>query len=173
MRRGYTLVMNAQQSRYPMSAVAGLYDVAEQSLHQFGQCTMSGQPKVLLTLGRARYCDIKLTDPTVSLVHCDIMLGEDGTCLIQDADSTNGLFANDIRVEKVMLVPGMWLFLGRTELVAVGSDGSIPITATTNSSFLHKAHDYYGSDRKAAERVGKSPATIGRARKRRQDRNRR
>lgn len=171
MRRGYTEVMTAQKSRYAISAVAGLYDVAEQRLHRFGQCMLSGQPKVLLTLGRARYCDIKLSDPTVSLVHCDIMLREDGTYLIQDADSTNGLFANDIRVENVVLVPGMWLFLGRTELITVGSDGSIPITATTNSSFLHKAHDYYGSDRKAAERVGKSPATIGRVRKRRQDRS--
>lgn len=166
MKGGHTEVMRTLRKRHAQGSVRGLYDVREQALHEFDDCIIAGHRKAILTIGRARHCDIKLSDPTVSLVHCDVHRHPSGVCTIEDAGSTNGLFVNDIKVERAVLMPGMWIFLGRTELIAVGPDRSIPITATTNTSFLNKAAVYYGSDRKAAAHVGKSAATIRRARHR-------
>ncbi len=164
MQQGYTVVMGTLCARYSANIV-GLYDTSKCTLHEFDQCTLAGQPKWLLTVGRARHSDIKLQDPTVSLIHCEIVRRPDDSYLLRDAESTNGTFVNQIKIESVVLTPGMWIFVGQTEMVVIGEDRRIPITARTNSSFLRNAARYYGSDRKAADQVGKSAATICRARK--------
>lgn len=119
--------------------------------------------KPVLTIGRARICDITLADPTVSMTHCELIRTADGTYTIAEASSRNGMYLNHVRTTRAVLSPGMWIYLGITELVALGRDGKIPITATRNLSFLAKGAIYYGSAGRAAAHVDKSPATIGRA----------
>jgi pSer/pThr/pTyr-binding forkhead associated (FHA) protein len=123
-----------------------------------------------ILIGRARGCDIHIADPTVSQLHCEVLL-EDGLCIIQDVKSRNGLYVNDVHVQRAILWPGMWVFIGESELVAVSEDGMVPITAMSHTSFLGKAAMYHGSPGKAAKSTGKSKSTILRALKRFEDRD--
>ncbi|MDH5642318.1 MAG: FHA domain-containing protein [Nitrospira sp.] len=169
-RSGNTHTIPAHERRFPVESVIGLYEVERRILHKFDDYKLSSQldhPKRYVAIGRSRRCDIKLTDPATSLCHCVITREPDGTCSIEDTESLNGIIINDVRATgKNTLAPGMWLYVGHTELIAVGVDGLVPIVARTNTSFLSRALLYYGSARKAAERVKKSPATIGRAARR-------
>ncbi|WP_428261978.1 FHA domain-containing protein [Haliangium sp.] len=159
--------MRTLSRRYAVEEAIGLCDVRAQERHYFADHRCGEVRKSCLVIGRDRRCDIQLADPSVSMLHCHVYWRDDGAYSIEDAQSTNGLFVNDIKVERAVLAPGMWVFLGRTELIVMGVDHRLPITATTNTSFLGKAARYYGSDRKASQQVGKSAATIGRARRRR------
>ncbi len=160
----HTERIHLRYKRYQEAPLLGLYYPEERQLFALADFVIDGHRKSMITMGRAPKCDIKLDDPTISMVHCELIIDEDGQYVVQDADSTNGLFVNEIRITKAKLSPGMWLFLGRTELVAMGPNCRIPVTATTYSSFLHKASSLYGSDRKAAKYINKSPSTIRRGR---------
>lgn len=83
-----------------------------------------------------------------------------------EQQSRNGLYINDLRVARAELKPGMRLRLGNTELIAVGADGKLPITARTYTTFLALAKRLYGSVRKAEAKIGRSRTTIGRGSKR-------
>ncbi|ACY17405.1 FHA domain containing protein [Haliangium ochraceum DSM 14365] len=166
MKDGHTKLIDMADRRYAGGPVIGLFEIRERTLHKFSDLQLRQSETTEWSIGRARSCDIQLLDCTVSLLHCKVTCGASGAWEIIDANSTNGVVVNDLRVSRAVLVPGMWIFLGRTELIAMGPDGAIPITATTNTSFLYKAAAYYGSDRKAAARIGKSAATVRRARQR-------
>lgn len=155
MRSGHTEVLSISR-RQGSEEVIGLYDVDAKQLYEFGA-------KHLLVVGRARRCDIQLADRAVSLVHCSIVREKDGTWRVEDSGSTNGVIVNDIRTSAAKIRPGTWLFLGRTELIVMGTDRKLPIAAKTHSSFIAKALRYYGSVRRAAAGIGKSRTTIWRA----------
>jgi hypothetical protein len=72
-------------------------------------------PSAALRLGRSRRCDLVVKDPTVSRVHAEIRMEEERV-LLQDLDSTNGTFVNDIRTETEFVVPGDRIRLGSAEL---------------------------------------------------------
>jgi len=59
------------------------------------------------TLGRDADCDIFLDHPSVSRIHAQIRLTDEGYLAVQDANSANGTFLNRnsqwIRVKKVVL----------------------------------------------------------------------
>lgn len=166
MSRRNTEEIDVLREHYPSSHVIGLYEVGTCRTYEFAECTLDDQPKRILTIGRARYSDIRVMDPTVSQVHCEIIRRDDGMFLLQDADSTNGTFVNDIRIEQLILWPGMWIFVGKTEIFVMGQDRKIPLRAKTTTSFWRRAAYVYGSNRKAAKHVGKSHMTIQRAQQR-------
>jgi hypothetical protein len=74
-----------------------------------------GHPQVLgldwtgatdeLTIGRHHGCDVVLTDPSVSRRHACLRF-RDGTWMLQDLDSLNGTWVNDVRVGRCQLRPG-------------------------------------------------------------------
>lgn len=161
----HTVLLDARHEHYGSSDVIGLYELQTQEIYEFDTLTKDGRLRRLYSVGRGRYCDIQLSDPTVSTLHCHILRQEDGSFLIRDTESTNGILVNHIQVESAPLAPGMWVFIGQTELVVLGHERKVPITASTNSSFLANAARIYGSDRKAGEAVNKSHTTIRRARK--------
>lgn len=161
-----TLVQWSRRERRQAQAVIGLYEVDKTRLHEFDLFTMGNCRKKLLTIGRAPLCDIRLLHPTVSRVHCQIQRQPDGSFVIEDTGSTNGLFANEIQVQRVTLAAGMWIFVGEIELVVVGPDRRVRLQATTHSSFVMKAVQVYGSIRKAAAFINKSRSSIGRLRQR-------
>ena len=47
--------------------------------------------KDVYLLGRARACDIKLTDGAVSRFHCRLVRRADGKYVVEDLNSTNGV----------------------------------------------------------------------------------
>src|SRR6185503_21149867 len=66
-------------------------------------------------IGTAEGADLRLSDPTVSREHCEIVLA-DGKVLIRDLQSRNGTFVNGVSVMAAHLTNGTIVKLGRTEL---------------------------------------------------------
>ena len=68
-----------------------------------------------LLVGRSTYCDIVLSDSTVSRRHARL-ISRDGSWILQDLDSKNGSYLNGHRVGRSELRPGDRLFLGEAAL---------------------------------------------------------
>jgi transcriptional regulator with PAS, ATPase and Fis domain len=66
-------------------------------------------------VGTASSATLKLADPTVSRLHCELTLLPDGVRLV-DPGSTNGTFVDGCRVRDVDLRPGALVCLGSTTL---------------------------------------------------------
>ena len=73
----------------------------------------------------------------VSRHHAQITSSEDG-CYIEDLNSTNGVFVNDVRIKKQRLLSGDVISLGIHELVytdLIGeqtSDGAVELNASND-----------------------------------------
>jgi len=65
-------------------------------------------------IGRSPECPIRVEDPTVSARHAAIQPQAGGWKLI-DLDSTNGIFANGVKVSEVILEPGVIVSIGTHE----------------------------------------------------------
>lgn len=72
-------------------------------------------PSRVITIGRAEGCELRLTHPTVSLLHARVSPGPGGTRVIEDLGSTNGTYVNGIR-----LAQGEVRTLGPADAVQVG-----------------------------------------------------
>jgi transcriptional regulator with PAS, ATPase and Fis domain len=70
------------------------------------------QPGVV-RVGAAPACDLALSDPTVSRLHCEIHVQAHGFRVI-DLDSTNGTYVNGVRIHDAELGAGSTLALGST-----------------------------------------------------------
>ena len=94
-------------------------------------------------VGTAPTCSVKLTDPSVSRVHCEIRV-DPGSVRITDLGSTNGTFVDSVGVRDAILHAGCSVRVGGTTLlVAMGAE---PIT------MLLPERDHFGGV------VGKSTA---------------
>lgn len=65
-----------------------------------------------LVIGRRDSCDIRMTFPNISGLHCELTFKE-GYWTIRDLNSTNGLKVNGQRVMKKLLHPGDELLIGK------------------------------------------------------------
>jgi hypothetical protein len=77
-------------------------------------------------VGRGPKNDIQIEHPTVSVMHCEIVLAGDGVVL-RDCASTNGTFVNGQRVREAALTAGQSLHLGDVELLVETSDVTVSI----------------------------------------------
>ena len=77
-------------------------------------------------LGRSPKNDIRLDHSTVSALHCEVALTEDGV-MVRDCHSTNGTFVNGQRVANSRLSAGQTLRLGDVELEVENADVRIAI----------------------------------------------
>jgi transcriptional regulator with PAS, ATPase and Fis domain len=68
-----------------------------------------------ITVGTAQLAHLRLTDPTVSRVHCQLSPRPDGVRL-GDTGSTNGTFVDGVRVRDVDLMAGANIRVGATTL---------------------------------------------------------
>lgn len=144
--------------------IIGLWNALLATVYEFGALGFPGK-RTTLTIGREAEADIQLDDVVVSAVHCAIEY-RDEVCFLRDVGSTNGTIVNKIPLtEELALQPGMYITLGSTQLIAIGPDRKIPFLARTPSSLLRHAFEICGSDRKAAELVGRSHMSVYRARK--------
>jgi len=71
--------------------------------------------KLTTTIGRDKSCDIVIKDMTVSSHHATIT-NEGGQFFITDNESTNGVFVNDLRIDKKNVKPGDIIRLGKAIL---------------------------------------------------------
>lgn len=77
-------------------------------------------------VGRDPGCELCLEHPTISSLHCELALTDDGV-YIRDCNSTNGTFVNGQRVMEVWLDPGQTLKLGEVELLVESTEARIAI----------------------------------------------
>jgi hypothetical protein len=77
-------------------------------------------------VGRDPECEFCIDHPTVSSVHCELALSNDGV-YIRDCDSTNGTFINGEPVMEAWLDPGQEVRLGDVELLVESTDANIAI----------------------------------------------
>jgi hypothetical protein len=76
--------------------------------------------------GRSDANDFQLEHPTISGVHCEVLLQEDRVT-IRDCASRNGTFLDGKRVKEGLLKPGQTLRLGSVELLVESTDVIIAI----------------------------------------------
>lgn len=83
------------------------------------------------TLGRSEEADVRLHDPWISRMHCSID-EIDGTVVVRDLYSRNGIFVNGLRVEEALLQPGDRFTLGVTEITMErrGTANEVVVKAT-------------------------------------------
>ena len=96
------------------------------------------------TLGRDQEADVCLRDPWISHIHCS--LDEiDGTVVVRDLDSKNGIFFNGLRVVEALLRPGDCFTLGVTEITmehrASASEAAARATAIPPQLSIPDARD--------------------------------
>jgi pSer/pThr/pTyr-binding forkhead associated (FHA) protein len=82
-------------------------------------------------VGRHPDNDFSIEHPTISSVHCEIVLQASGV-LLRDLESTNGTFVNNEKVREVQLEPGQIVRLGDVELLVETVDAKIEIPAFFN-----------------------------------------
>jgi hypothetical protein len=66
--------------------------------------------------GRDATNDFKIDEPSVSLMHCEIVV-QNGNALLKDLGSTNGTLVNGYPVRESYLKPGQSVTIGAVELV--------------------------------------------------------
>jgi|SRR5882724_1780902 len=77
-------------------------------------------------VGRHPDNDFAIEHPTISSVHCEMVLQDSGV-LLRDLESTNGTFVNNEPVREVQLSPGQIVRLGDVELLVESTDAKIAI----------------------------------------------
>lgn len=86
-------------------------------------------------IGRHPDNDFQIEHPTISTVHCEMVLQEGGVVL-RDLESTNGTFVNDEAVREVKLAPGQIVRLGDVELLVETTDCTIAIPKFSNPDLV-------------------------------------
>ena len=77
-------------------------------------------------VGRDPECELCIDHPTISSLHCELALTNDGVYL-RDCNSTNGTFVNGEPVMEAWLDPGQKLRLGDVELLVESTDANMAI----------------------------------------------
>jgi hypothetical protein len=75
------------------------------------------------SLGRGATNDFKLTEPSVSTTHCQIVVG-DGSVIIKDLGSSNGTFVDRTPVQEAYLQSGQRVHLGGLEMMFLGDEAA-------------------------------------------------
>jgi hypothetical protein len=105
------LIEEERESASAVSARTGLAELV---------CLTSDEPhryvldKDLVTIGRAPECDIHVPTHFVSRQHA-VIRRDNGSLIIEDRRSTNGIFVNAVRVEHKLLEDGDWITIGETQ----------------------------------------------------------
>jgi tetratricopeptide (TPR) repeat protein len=96
-------------------------------------------------IGRHERASITLDDPSVSRRHAQIVMEEDGTLVVEDLGSSNGIRVEGQRVERMLLMDGDRFELGRISLRfstrPPGSEAAAPAAAQATSAPAAKAYD--------------------------------
>ncbi len=87
-----------------------------------------------LTVGTGSICQIQLSDPTVSRMHCEVRIVE-GTVRVVDLGSTNGVIVNGVRVKEAEVAPNSTIQLGETTLRVDTGDQLIFMDLSRRSRF--------------------------------------
>jgi len=77
-------------------------------------------------IGRDPDCDFPIAHPSISALHCELVLSSDGV-MIHDCGSTNGTFVNGEPTKEAWLRPGQTIQLGEVKLFVENTDITISV----------------------------------------------
>lgn len=83
-------------------------------------------------IGRSPDADFTLSHPTVSNLHCELLLNDVGVS-VRDLESTNGTFINESKIREAILHNGDLLRLGDVELFVESTEASVAIPKFSNT----------------------------------------
>jgi transcriptional regulator with AAA-type ATPase domain/polyferredoxin len=92
--------------------------------------------KEKLTIGRAKYNDLVLNDSKVSRSHAEVYF-EKGQCVIQDLNSTNGVFVDGEQITKLVLKPRNQINIGDAVLVFIQSE--LELSMSDKMAFIQRS----------------------------------
>jgi pSer/pThr/pTyr-binding forkhead associated (FHA) protein len=82
-------------------------------------------------VGRSPDADFQIVHPTISSLHCELVL-TDGGVILRDLESTNGTFVEGKPVREATLVAGQTIHLGDVELLVENTDARVAIPKFVN-----------------------------------------
>ena len=83
-------------------------------------------------VGRSPDCDFRIAHSTISSLHCEFVLTDDGVTL-RDLESTNGTFVDRKPVREVRLLAGQTVHLGDVELFVETTEAKVAIPKFANA----------------------------------------
>jgi pSer/pThr/pTyr-binding forkhead associated (FHA) protein len=83
-------------------------------------------------IGRGPDNDFRLSHPTISTIHCEMFLAEDGI-IVRDLESTNGTFVGGNRVREVKVQAGETIRLGDVDLFVESTEFKVAIPKFVNT----------------------------------------
>jgi len=96
------------KSRFPLKSPLVVVAAGNEREHERGS----------LTFGRDPHVDVVLNDPLVSRAHARLNVQSDGTVILEDLHSSNGVFVNGCKISRpsLALYEGDRVLLGTTEI---------------------------------------------------------
>src|SRR6185369_1286123 len=85
-------------------------------------------------VGAADGNDLRITDPTVSRVHCEIRVRADGI-VVRDCGSTNGTYLDGVRIREAEAQPGSLVRVGASAFRIEDAGGGAFLALSERSSF--------------------------------------
>jgi hypothetical protein len=92
--------------------------------------------------------EIRISDPKISSMHAEIRTNEEGSLILFDLNSSNGLKINGHKVPSIELVPGILFTMGKT-LILVSEKTTNVISAENSSTRNTWLDDFKSLVRKA------------------------
>ena len=82
-------------------------------------------------VGRDASSQVCIDHPSISRQHCQFSLNGEGTLVVKDLESTNGIYVDDKRVKHAALMPGQVIQIGALMLRVEITSGAGPIPKTS------------------------------------------
>jgi pSer/pThr/pTyr-binding forkhead associated (FHA) protein len=118
---------------------------------------IGGRP---VTIGRSPDNDLAVDNPAVSNYHAKVYF-EGARLVVEDLDSLNGTFVNDLRVERAMLHDGDKIWIGKHHIkVDATADSAIPMDAG-RKAIAPKINETMVLDTKARRDMLQQAAAMG------------
>ncbi len=87
-----------------------------------------------VTVGRGDAADLRLTDPSVSLFHCELEV-VDGRPVVRDLQSRNGTLLDGVAIREAYPTPGAVVTIGQSKLRLELGAGQVPVPLAAGERF--------------------------------------
>ncbi|MCA9138972.1 MAG: FHA domain-containing protein [Planctomycetales bacterium] len=94
-----------------------------------------------VTIGRCPTAEITISDGSISRKHCQFLLDPYGSLVVRDLGSKNGVYIDDRRVDKAVLLPGNEVRIGVVTIRVEMTDEDVDLAAEPDSASDLEVYD--------------------------------